>query len=522
MPYICPRCGYSSSQKGDIRKHFKRKKLCKFIHKDVSIAYCFKEVLGENPPDKKKSDFNAVKSGENAVNFCENAVKNGENAVNFCENAVKSGENAVNFCENAVNFCENTLNLVEDADSYHNIEIIDGKYRCSYCKKLFKEKRYLDDHLKKSCKMLVTYNNIYKYDTSTFGKNIFGYMGGEIYIVQTEYSNDKEYRIGVTNNLYNKMKDYRCISILEPQLHYYYPCPDIKKTEIILKNNLKDLCINRDVYKGDIETIRNMVKKTQVDLSIDVKEFKPILKECDIISCKFCNEVFYSNEDLFRHYEECADVYTYIENSRNNEYICLKCNKNFLNYTNLKRHMVRCKEKSYTRQDIVEAKAEVAADKNNVINELKNQIEVLLTKVGNTTNNNTINININAYGNENTEYITSSIMNKLIEYGPYKSIPRLIKHIHFNPDHKENQNIKIPNRKEKYAKIYNGDKWELRDKKETIEDLSDRAYNLLEDHYDGGNKHMDKFISNYEDENTTKKIHTETEIMILNNQDVSE
>ena len=32
---------------------------------------------------------------------------------------------------------------------------------------------------------------------------------------------------------------------------------------------------------------------------------------------------------------------------------------------------------------------------------------------------------------------------------------------------------------------------------------------------------MDKFIS-YEDENTSKKIHTETELMILNNQDISE
>ena len=118
------------------------------------------------------------------------------------------------------------------------------------------------------------------------------------------------------------------------------------------------------------------------------------------------------------------------------------------------------------------------------------------------------------------QYITSNIINKLIEYGPYKSIPRLLKHIHFNPKHKENQNIKIPNRKEKYAKIYNGDKWELRDKKETIEDLSDRAYNILEDHYDG-NKHMDKFISDC-DENALKKIHTETELMILNNQDITE
>ena len=105
------------------------------------------------------------------------------------------------------------------------------------------------------------------------------------------------------------------------------------------------------------------------------------------------------------------------------------------------------------------------------------------------------------------EYITSSIVNKLIQCGPYKSIPRLIKHLHFNPKHKENQNVKIPNRKEKYAKIYNGNEWEFRDKKETIEDLSVKAYGILENEYEDScvnNIKMDKFIKEFgEDDNTT-------------------
>ena len=45
-------------------------------------------------------------------------------------------------------------------------------------------------------------------------------------------------------------------------------------------------------------------------------------------------------------------------------------------------------------------------NKDEIIEELKKQIEVLLTKVGNnttTTNNNTINININAFGKENLD-----------------------------------------------------------------------------------------------------------------------
>ena len=58
-----------------------------------------------------------------------------------------------------------------------------------------------------------------------------------------------------------------------------------------------------------------------------------------------------------------------------------------------------------------------------------------------------------------------------------------------------------------------------RDKKETIEDLSDKAYNIIEDHYEGGNKHVDKFMEEYnDDEVLTKRIHNDTEITILNNQ----
>jgi len=206
-------------------------------------------------------------------------------------------------------------------------------------------------------------------------------------------------------------------------------------------------------------------------------------------------------------------------------YKCYNCNKTFKHIRYLKQHESRYNCLKKNKISNIEETPPLLDNKDIIISELKNQIEVLLTKVGNTTNNtnNTINISINAYGNENIDYITSNIINKLIQVGPYKSIPRLLKHIHFNPKHKENHNIRIPNRKEKYAKIYNGDRWELRDKKETIEDLSDRAYNLLEDHYDGGNKHMDKFIDEYEDdENTTKKVYKETELMILNNQNLEE
>ena len=198
---------------------------------------------------------------------------------------------------------------------------------------------------------------------------------------------------------------------------------------------------------------------------------------------------------------------------KSNVSICKYCDKEYTHRQSKYTHEKTCKMKD-TKEEVLEK----VADKDKVINDLKKQIEILLTKVGNTTTNYNY-IVINAFGKENIDYLTTGGVNKLIQYGPFRSIPRLLKNIHFNPKHKENHNVKIPNRKEKYAEIYNGEKWELRDKRETIDDLTGKAYGLLEDHFDGENKHMDTFIKHYDnDDEVIKKVYNETEMMILNNQ----
>ena len=72
------------------------------------------------------------------------------------------------------------------------------------------------------------------------------------------------------------------------------------------------------------------------------------------------------------------------------------------------------------------------AEKDILINELRNQIGQLLEKVGDTYNNNTYNIMIKPFGKENTSYITADYVNRIINDGPVNSIPKLIKYIHLN------------------------------------------------------------------------------------------
>ena len=219
--------------------------------------------------------------------------------------------------------------------------------------------------------------------------------------------------------------------------------------------------------------------------------------------CRFCNKDFKKKYNLIRH-EECCSYRT-------------KDNDSYDSYSSSQESE---KKQYYTESE----KDIIIASKDKIIEALKNQIEVLLKNQGsnNVHNNITYNTSIvlNAFGKENTSYITAEYLTKLIKDGPIETIPKLLEHIHFNPDHTENHNIKIPNRKQGYAEIYNGESWQISDKRQTIEAMSDKAYNIINTHYIGGNEYMNKFRDQYDsnDANLTKRLHKDTEIMILNSQ----
>ena len=82
------------------------------------------------------------------------------------------------------------------------------------------------------------------------------------------------------------------------------------------------------------------------------------------------------------------------------------------------------------------------------------------------------------------------------------SLIQLLKYIHFNPEHIENQNIKIPNKKEPYAEVFNGSIWEISDKKRTIKDMTDQEMDdflelKFEINSEINNEFNEDFINNY-------------------------
>jgi len=199
----------------------------------------------------------------------------------------------------------------------------------------------------------------------------------------------------------------------------------------------------------------------------------------------------------------------------NSKYNCKNCGKGFNMRQGKYQHEKKCrirKDDNDEVEDVVSKLNQTPILSNCNNNTINSNNTTFNTKINNT------NIIINPFGNENVEYITSNMVQELIKCGPYTCIPELLKKIHFNPEHMENFNITIPNKKQPFVKVYNGKEWLLTDKKEALEQMGDNAYDIALEHYDEKVDYMEKFIDKYNSGNLTKKLIKESELTILNNQ----
>ena len=224
--------------------------------------------------------------------------------------------------------------------------------------------------------------------------------------------------------------------------------------------------------------------------------------------------------------------------TQNKYFSCNYCNKIFKRQWHLSRHLNTCKIK---KKNLDKQKEEIDILKKQQ-KQLEETVEKLLIECSNNTNNNTIysnntnsnntihnTININNYDEEDTKYITKQFIVNLLANKPFKAIPEMIKHTHFNKEHPENQNIKITNKKESYVKVMKDNKWEYQDRKNTITDLIDKQHikmndekieKKIEKHCTISQKNNitrcnDLYIN--EDEDYVKRLYNESELVILNN-----
>ena len=178
----------------------------------------------------------------------------------------------------------------------------------------------------------------------------------------------------------------------------------------------------------------------------------------DMFECDFCNATFKHKSGKYRHQNNNCKV----KKSQIATIEQMRCEM---------REQLRVQEVRHSEQ----------------MKELMKITEIALSKpsggnrnCNNTTNNNII---IHAYGKEDISFLKDNDFLEMLNHSG-TSVQTLVKKIHFNEEHPENKNVKITNKKQPYAKVYNGDKWLLKDKKETISDLVEDKMNLLDSKFD--------------------------------------
>ena len=219
--------------------------------------------------------------------------------------------------------------------------------------------------------------------------------------------------------------------------------------------------------------------------------------------------------------------------TQNPIFSCEYCNKGFSSFKILSRHQkLYCSEISQKSLDkkteLEELKTMIKEEREEHKKEkekLYQYIDKLIEKAGYTINN-TQNISLNNFGNEDLSHITDKVKTELIKL-PFGMIPKMIEYVHFNNEKPENKNIAITNKKEKLIKVFKDDKWCYKTKHELLDDLIQTNYNRLDDFYEdnGTNQLNDQQNMRYkkfqelfdgENEDVLDQIKKKSELILLN------
>jgi hypothetical protein len=292
------------------------------------------------------------------------------------------------------------------------------------------------------------------------------------------------------------------------------------KRHLARKNICKNVLSNDDLYGEYVKyNITNKLdkntKKPQKNTSLPQKNTS-LPQKNTILECKFCGKTFSRIDSLSRHLKKCNEKERH-ENEK----------QDLLNLVNLlnKQLEEHRKEKEEYKKEKEEYKIEL--EKRN------KQIDELIRKTGvniETQNNNIQNnIQILAYNNTDVSHLTDSDYLKCLKHSNF-CIPHLIRKIHFNPKKPENHNIYISNLKNNYTMVYDGNKWNIKDRDESIQNLIDDKEVIieqkLEEWIENGNNYPDimkkftHYIDKKENDTVLNKIKSEIKLMLFNNRDI--
>ena len=197
-----------------------------------------------------------------------------------------------------------------------------------------------------------------------------------------------------------------------------------------------------------------------------------------------------------------ADPITPIVVAQPTDTQCCSCFKTFSNKNNRIKHettskcflkKIKMDEEQQEKEN--QAIKKLQEDNKQMAEKLKELEEIVKSGAKSSTNNNNShnnshntnniqnnNYTVNMYGKENTSHITDAQLLKILNQG-FKSVPAYISLKYFSDKMPENSNVCNTNIKSPYILVFNGKKWELKDKKDMIEQMYGCNFDELEEKF---------------------------------------
>jgi hypothetical protein len=174
--------------------------------------------------------------------------------------------------------------------------------------------------------------------------------------------------------------------------------------------------------------------------------------------CKKCNKIYKNKKYLVSHEAKCKGI---------DELTCPRCMVSFTTRQHKYRHITnnKCKPRS-----IIHARTPNADNITNNINSQNIENQNNINTLNNTQNNNII---INNYGSERMDYLDFDKMLDIFKTA-YNIPSILTKHIHFNKDFPENNNITCSNDDKNYSLVKMNDEY-------IFKNLNSLVYELIKD-----------------------------------------
>ena len=504
--YGCKRCGYSTNNKSYIKKHLLRKFPCTNVLSNIPVDDIYEEIFGEKrdiAKNQKKSVKKTKKKNQNVSMLQKNDT----------------------FCVSMPDVIKNLPKSSYKQPNENNVSapILHQKH-ADAMQKTAKNVTKMKNHKSRRNKDI---NSITSKNKSSTKLQNLKKVPKKNSVSIKKYNQNQEHF-----NNYNPTTD----EATAPIMHRQHADAKMFGNNIPIKRpkSSNKLCYKkntrRQIVQTNINDIDNMIilensnnnEESSNNFEYNTHNYAQLNKYQQYNSQEpHCTRINSINDPYNPSYSDDEDS----ELGDSECYECKYCSRIFMHRQSRHRHEKSCKSQQ-TLQNKCEQLEMKLEKRDEEMKTLKVQLEKLLDRaVGEVHNHNTTNytynIMLNAFGQENSEYIDKNNVNKILKGGALSSIPKLIELLHFHPEHEENHNVLIPNRKENIAKVFNGKEWVFRRKNLTIDEMTNNAYNFITANYElGAIKYVDDFQEKYEngDKEVKKRVHKDSELMIINKQ----